>query len=83
MRIKNNIHGEISCSQGGEYENECFQACYDVQCCRSVSTFQRCLWPHQFSEDGDSRHLWNVGKLLPDYKVHHSRRQPSYYHMNL
>jgi hypothetical protein len=28
-------------------------------------------------DDGDSRHLRNIGKLLPDYMIHHPRRQPS------
>jgi hypothetical protein len=28
-------------------------------------------------DDGDSKHLWNVGKLLPDYTSQRPRRQPS------
>jgi hypothetical protein len=28
-------------------------------------------------EDGGSKHLWNVGKLLPDYTAQQPRRQPS------
>jgi hypothetical protein len=28
-------------------------------------------------DDGGSKHLWNVGKLLPDYMAQHPRRQPS------
>jgi hypothetical protein len=30
-------------------------------------------------DDGGSKHLWNVGKLLPDYTVLQPRRQPSSY----
>jgi hypothetical protein len=30
-------------------------------------------------EVGGSKHLWNVGKLLPDYRAQHPRRQPSSY----
>jgi hypothetical protein len=29
--------------------------------------------------DGGSKHLWNIGKLLPDYMVLQPRRQPSSY----
>jgi hypothetical protein len=29
--------------------------------------------------DGDSKHLWNVGKLLPDYAAQQPTRQPSSY----
>jgi hypothetical protein len=28
--------------------------------------------------DGDSKHLWNVGKLLSDYTAQQPRRQPSF-----
>jgi hypothetical protein len=28
-------------------------------------------------DDGGSKHLWNVGKLLPDYTAQHPRRQLS------
>jgi hypothetical protein len=28
-------------------------------------------------DNGGSKHLWNVGKLLPDYTTQHSRRQSS------
>jgi hypothetical protein len=28
-------------------------------------------------DDGGSKYLWNVGKLLPDYTTQHPRRQPS------
>jgi hypothetical protein len=30
-------------------------------------------------DDGDRKHLWNVGKLLPDYTAQQPRRQPSSY----
>jgi hypothetical protein len=30
-------------------------------------------------DDGGSKHLWNVGKLLPDYTALQPRRQPSSY----
>jgi hypothetical protein len=30
-------------------------------------------------DDGGSKHLWNVGKLLPDYTAQQPRRQPSSY----
>jgi hypothetical protein len=30
-------------------------------------------------DDGGSKHLWNVSKLLPDYVVQQHRRQPSSY----
>jgi hypothetical protein len=34
-------------------------------------------WRNQGDDDGDdgSKHLWNVGKLLPDYTAHNLRRQ--------
>jgi hypothetical protein len=30
-------------------------------------------------DDGGTKHLWNVGKLLPDYMAQQPRRQPSSY----
>jgi hypothetical protein len=30
-------------------------------------------------DDGGSMHLWNVGKLLPDYTAYYPRRQSSLY----
>jgi hypothetical protein len=30
-------------------------------------------------DNGGSKHLWNVGKLLPDYTAQQTRRQPSSY----
>jgi hypothetical protein len=32
---------------------------------------------HHRPDDGGSKHLWNVGKVLPDYTAQHSKRQPS------
>jgi hypothetical protein len=32
---------------------------------------------HQGDKDVGSEHLWNVGKLLPDYTAQYSRKQPS------
>jgi hypothetical protein len=29
-------------------------------------------------DDGDSKHLWNVGQFLPEYKVQLPRRQSSH-----
>jgi hypothetical protein len=31
--------------------------------------------------DGDSKHLWNIDKLLLDYTVQQPRRQPSLLHL--
>jgi hypothetical protein len=31
-------------------------------------------------DDGGSKHLWNAGKLLPDYTAQQPRRQQSSYH---
>jgi hypothetical protein len=33
--------------------------------------------PCSHPDDGGSNHLWNIGKLLPDYTAQQSRRQPS------
>jgi hypothetical protein len=42
-----------------------------------------CCVHHQGSiyhpDDGGSKRIWNVGKLLPDYMVQQPRRQPSEY----
>jgi hypothetical protein len=35
------------------------------------------LGPNTYPDDGDSKHLWNVGKLLPDYTALRPRRQQS------
>jgi hypothetical protein len=52
--------------------------------CSLIEVFQRfrgtCCLHHQGDEDGGSKHLRNVGKLLPDYTVLQSRRQPSLCH---
>jgi hypothetical protein len=36
-------------------------------------------WLTHRPDDGDSKHLRNVGKLLPDYRTQQPRRQPSSY----
>jgi hypothetical protein len=33
--------------------------------------------PGRCLDDGGSKHLWNVGKILPDYMAQQPRRQPS------
>jgi hypothetical protein len=39
------------------------------------------FWGTHRPDDGGSKHLWNVGKLLPDYTVlQPKRQQSSYYH---
>jgi hypothetical protein len=41
--------------------------------CSLVEVYQRFRGPcclHHRPDDGDSKDLWNVGKLLPDYTVH-------------
>jgi hypothetical protein len=38
-----------------------------------------CCLHHQGPNDGGSKDLWNVGKLLPDYMTLQPRRQPSSY----
>jgi hypothetical protein len=49
---------------------------------RLVEVYRRfrrtCCLNHQ-GDDVDSKHLWNVGKLLPDFMAQESRRQPSSY----
>jgi hypothetical protein len=37
------------------------------------------ICPHHQGDDGGSKHIWNVCKLLPDYTVQHHRRQSSSY----
>jgi hypothetical protein len=37
------------------------------------------IYTPQGPDYGHSKHFWNVGKLLPDNMVHHSRRQSSSY----
>jgi hypothetical protein len=38
-----------------------------------------CCFYHHSSNDGGSKHLWNVCKLLPHYTAQHPRRQSSSY----
>jgi hypothetical protein len=46
---------------------------------RSLLTFQRFLLPPSSGhpDDGGSKHLLNVSKLLPDYTAQQPRRWPS------
>jgi hypothetical protein len=40
--------------------------------------YERLLWNHR-PDEGGSKHLWNVGQLLPDYTAQYPRRLlPSY-----
>jgi hypothetical protein len=48
-----------------------------MQSGRNLPMFQRCL--PDCPDDGGSKHLWNVSKLLPDYIVQQPRRQLSSY----
>jgi hypothetical protein len=56
-----------------------------VALCSLVEVYQHfrcpCCLHHQgdHPDDGGSKDLWNVGKLLPDYTALQSRRQPSSY----
>jgi hypothetical protein len=54
--------------------------------CSLVDVYQRfrdpCYLHHpgdKYPDDGGSKALWNVGKLLPDYTALQPRRQPSSY----
>jgi hypothetical protein len=53
----------------------------DALCC-VVEVYRRfrdsCCFHYQ-GDDGGSKHLWNVGKLLPDYTAQQPGRQPSSY----
>jgi hypothetical protein len=46
--------------------------CWDVALYSLVGVYQRfrgaCCLHHQGTDDEGSKHLWNVGKLLPDYQ---------------
>jgi hypothetical protein len=46
---------------------------------RGVEYEDGCLLglPTFLLDDGAKKHLWNVGKLLPDYTAQQPRRQPS------
>jgi hypothetical protein len=50
--------------------------------CSLVEVYQRfrgaCRVMSKHPDDG-SKHLWNIGKLLPDYMAQQPRRQPSSY----
>jgi hypothetical protein len=42
---------------------------------RRVEWLRRAKW-EGWPDYGDRKHLWNVGKYLPDYTTQHPRRQP-------
>jgi hypothetical protein len=49
----------------------------DVAPCSVVEVYWRyrgAYCHHHRPDDGGSKHLWNVGKLLPDYMAQHLRR---------
>jgi hypothetical protein len=48
----------------------------------AASIFKACLLTHR-PDDGGSKHLWNIGKLLPDYTAQQRRRHPSSYPQRL
>jgi hypothetical protein len=50
--------------------------CSLVEVCRR---FRCACYLHHGPDDGGSKHLWNVVKLLPDYTVQQPRRQQSSY----
>jgi hypothetical protein len=53
-----------------------------VALCSLVEVYQRFRGPfclHHRPDDGGSKNLWNVGKLLQDYTALQPRRQPSSY----
>jgi hypothetical protein len=56
---------------------------WDVAPCSLVQFNQRfrgaCYLRYQCDDDGSSKHLGNIAKLLPDYTVQHPRRQSSSY----
>jgi hypothetical protein len=47
----------------------------EIYCCYRGATY--CLY--HCPDDGGSKHLWNIGQLLPDCIAQHSRRQWSLY----
>jgi hypothetical protein len=55
---------------------------WDVAPCSLVEFYRRfrgaCCLQYR-PDDGGSKHIWNVGKRLPDYAAQQPRRQPSSY----
>jgi hypothetical protein len=45
------VHGEISGSHGGEYEDDCLLGCCTLQSGRSLPTFQKYLLLHHQGEE--------------------------------
>jgi hypothetical protein len=58
-----------------------FQVLTAASLCSLVEVCQHfrgaCYLHHQGDDDGGSKHLWDIGKLLPDYMVQKPRIQPS------
>jgi hypothetical protein len=61
------------------FEDGCLLGCSAVQSIEVYQCFTGafCLHHQGDDDDGDSKYLWNVGKLLPDYTALQLRRQPS------
>jgi hypothetical protein len=55
----------------------CLLGCCALLPGRSSPTFQRCCLHHQSDDDGGSKHLWNVDRLLQGNTAQQPRRQPS------
>jgi hypothetical protein len=64
-------------------EDGCLLGCCAMSSCVNRPMFQRCLLPQSSvihrPDDGGNKHLWNVGKFLPDNMAQRPRRQPSSY----
>jgi hypothetical protein len=74
---------EISSSHGGEWR---WLSSGLRPPCSLVDVYRRfrgaCYFHHQGRpDDGGNKHLWNFGKLLPDYKAQQPRRQSSTYEL--
>jgi hypothetical protein len=74
----------ISDSHSSKYEDGSLLGCCIILFGRSLLMFQRCLlspssgwWVTHCSDDGGSKHLWSICKLLADSMVQQLRRQPS------
>jgi hypothetical protein len=55
---------------------------WNVAPCSLVEVYRRFrggYYPHHRPDDGGSKHPWNVGRRIPDYKAQHPRRQLSSY----
>jgi hypothetical protein len=57
-------------SHGNEYEDGCLLGCSAAWSGRSLQAFQRYLLAYLIRPDDEgSRHLYNIGKHLPDYTL--------------